>query len=362
MGPPRGRRSGFVAGASPRRPLRTWRAARWKLEWFGRTIESTTASSSVDDEPNILDLVSMALRYQGFEVASAATGQNALQQVTAFRPHLMILDVGLPDMEGFEVAERLGAQRADVPIVSLTARDATPDKVRGLTAGGRRLRHQAVQPRGARRPDQGHPPPRRAAGPEGHRLVFEDLEMDDDTREVTPHELRTPLASIRGYAELFRMGAARDEAESERAMLRIEQEAARMGVLVDDLLLLARVDEVRESPREPVDLAEVARDAVADARATAPDRTIALTLGASQTVVLGDENGCAKSSATSCATRSSKPRRAPTWRSRSAGKAHACDSRSATGARGSRCRIRTSCSSGSGERSEAAAPASAWRS
>ena len=90
----------------------------------------------VDDEPNIVDVVSMALRYQGFEVASAATGQEAISQVTAFRPHLMVLDVMLPDMEGFEVAERIGAQRADVPIVFLTARDATPDKVRGLTAGG----------------------------------------------------------------------------------------------------------------------------------------------------------------------------------------------------------------------------------
>jgi two-component system OmpR family sensor kinase len=104
------------------------------------------------------------------------------------------------------------------------------------------------------------------------------------------HELRTPLASIRGYAELFRMGAARDGAEAEKAMSRIEQEAARMGVLVEDLLVLARLDEVRESVREPVDLAELARDAVADARATAPDRDVALSLGGDETVVLGDED------------------------------------------------------------------------
>jgi two-component system OmpR family sensor kinase len=104
------------------------------------------------------------------------------------------------------------------------------------------------------------------------------------------HELRTPLASIRGYAELFRMGAARDEAEAEKAMSRIEQEAARMGVLVEDLLLLARLDEVREAVREPVDLAEIARDAVADARATAPDRDIALSVEGDETVVPGDED------------------------------------------------------------------------
>src|SRR3712207_2955954 len=90
----------------------------------------------VDDEPNIVDVVSMALRYQGFEVASAGTGQEALDQVEAFRPHLMVLDVMLPDMEGFDVAEKLGHRRADVPIIFLTARDATPDKIRGLTSGG----------------------------------------------------------------------------------------------------------------------------------------------------------------------------------------------------------------------------------
>src|SRR3954466_13102518 len=88
------------------------------------------------------------------------------------------------------------------------------------------------------------------------------------------HELRTPLASIRGYAELFRMGAASDPAETARAMQRIEDEATRMGVLVEDLLMLARLDQLPEVPHSEVDLAALARDAVDDARATAPDREI----------------------------------------------------------------------------------------
>src|SRR4029079_13171998 len=67
------------------------------------------------------------------------------------------------------------------------------------------------------------------------------------------HELRTPLASIRGYAELFRMGAARDPEEAARAMRRIEDEAARMGVLVEDLLTLARLDHIAETPTPPAD-------------------------------------------------------------------------------------------------------------
>ncbi|MBB4664536.1 sensor histidine kinase [Conexibacter arvalis] len=90
------------------------------------------------------------------------------------------------------------------------------------------------------------------------------------------HELRTPLASIRGYAELFRIGAARSPEETEKAMRRIEEEAARMGVLVEDLLALARLDEVREAEHGPVDLVPLARDAVDDARAAAPARRIEL--------------------------------------------------------------------------------------
>ena len=101
------------------------------------------------------------------------------------------------------------------------------------------------------------------------------------------HELRTPLASIRGYAELFRMGAAREPDEVERSMSRIEDEAARMGVLVEDLLTLARLDEVVDAPHGEVDLAKLAADAAADARATAPDRAIEVT-GDGTAVVLGD--------------------------------------------------------------------------
>jgi two-component system OmpR family sensor kinase len=102
------------------------------------------------------------------------------------------------------------------------------------------------------------------------------------------HELRTPLASIRGYAELFRRGAKDRPEDLELAMRRIEQEGARMGVLVEELLLLARLDEGRPLKRESVDLAQVAADAAADAHIAAPDRVI--DLDARDTVVLqGDE-------------------------------------------------------------------------
>jgi len=103
------------------------------------------------------------------------------------------------------------------------------------------------------------------------------------------HELRTPLASIRGYAELFRMGATRDEAETRTAMRRIEDESERMGVLVEDLLTLARLDEAPELVRAPVDVAALARDAVEDAHAIAPDRAIGLDAPGAA-VVSGDSH------------------------------------------------------------------------
>jgi two-component system OmpR family sensor kinase len=115
------------------------------------------------------------------------------------------------------------------------------------------------------------------------------------------HELRTPLTTIRGFAELYRQGGGRDQAELDRLMRRIEGQAARMGLLVEDLLLLARLDQQRPLDRDPVDLLALAAEAVNDARAVAPDREIELVLGAgddgdgdgdgqgSALVVLGDD-------------------------------------------------------------------------
>ena len=104
------------------------------------------------------------------------------------------------------------------------------------------------------------------------------------------HELRTPLTSIRGFAELYRVGALDDDEAVSRAMGRIEAEASRMGLLVEDLLLLARMDRQRQLAAVPVDLPELAGDTVHDARAAAPDRDIRLEItGGEAPVVVGDE-------------------------------------------------------------------------
>ncbi|MGO9902482.1 MAG: response regulator transcription factor [Solirubrobacteraceae bacterium] len=90
----------------------------------------------VDDEPNITELVALGLRYEGFEVATAGDGRGALRAVGEFRPGLLILDVRLPDIDGFEVCRRMRADGVRVPVVFLTARDSTEDKIAGLTIGG----------------------------------------------------------------------------------------------------------------------------------------------------------------------------------------------------------------------------------
>ncbi|WP_284466886.1 sensor histidine kinase [Actinomadura madurae] len=104
------------------------------------------------------------------------------------------------------------------------------------------------------------------------------------------HELRTPLTAIRGFAEFYRQGAARSPAELDRLIGRIEETASRMGLLVEDLLLLARLDRQRPIERRPVDLLAVAADSVQEARVLAPERTIDLSVeGGLAYQVLGDE-------------------------------------------------------------------------
>jgi two-component system OmpR family sensor kinase len=104
------------------------------------------------------------------------------------------------------------------------------------------------------------------------------------------HELRTPLTSIRGFAELYRQGAVAPGADLDRIMGRVEDEAKRMGLLVEDLLLLARLDQQRPLEQHPVDMLTIATDAVHDAHAVQPDRPIALDIdGAAAAIVLGDE-------------------------------------------------------------------------
>ena len=90
----------------------------------------------VDDEENLRSMLAAALRHHGFEVSAVSNGRDALAAVTSERPDLVVLDVMLPDLDGFEVCRRMRAEGDRTPVLFLTARDATEDKVRGLTLGG----------------------------------------------------------------------------------------------------------------------------------------------------------------------------------------------------------------------------------
>ncbi len=90
----------------------------------------------VDDEVNIAELLSMALRYEGWEVRMAHTGSKAVSTAKEFQPDAVVLDVMLPDFDGLEVLRRMRAASSDVPVLFLTAKDAVEDRVAGLTAGG----------------------------------------------------------------------------------------------------------------------------------------------------------------------------------------------------------------------------------
>ena len=90
----------------------------------------------VDDESNLTELLSMALRYEGWEIKSAGTGSSAVRTAREFRPDAVVLDMMLPDFDGMEVLRRLREEDPTVPVLFLTARDAVEDRVAGLTAGG----------------------------------------------------------------------------------------------------------------------------------------------------------------------------------------------------------------------------------
>ncbi|MFP5315986.1 two-component system, OmpR family, response regulator [Arthrobacter subterraneus] len=138
----------------------------------------------VDDEPNIRELLSTSLRFAGFEVVAAANGREALAAAEAHNPDLAVLDVMLPDMDGFTVTRRLRAAGRHFPVVFLTARDDTDDKVTGLTVGGDdyvtkpfSLDEVVARIRAVLRRTQPH-------DDDGAVIRVDDLELDDDAHEV----------------------------------------------------------------------------------------------------------------------------------------------------------------------------------
>lgn len=140
----------------------------------------------VDDEPNIRDLLATSLRFAGFEVFTAATGNEAIREATEHQPDLVVLDVMLPDMDGFTVTRRLRDRGEQYPILFLTAKDETQDKVNGLTVGGDdyvtkpfSLEEVVARIRAVLRRTHGG-----AEGAVESALVVGDLSLDEDSHEV----------------------------------------------------------------------------------------------------------------------------------------------------------------------------------
>jgi two-component system, OmpR family, response regulator len=158
----------------------------------GGTVSGTSQSAPearllvVDDEPNIRELLSASLRYAGFEVATAADGQQALALADSFKPDLLVLDVMMPGLDGFGVVRRLRQAGRHTPVLFLTARDAAEDKVSGLTLGGDdyvtkpfSLDEVLARIRAVLRRSTGA---QRAA--EAPRLSYADIELDEESHEV----------------------------------------------------------------------------------------------------------------------------------------------------------------------------------
>ena len=140
----------------------------------------------VDDETNIAELISMALRYEGWEVRAAHTGTKAVSAAKEFRPDAVVLDMMLPDFDGMEVLRRMRTSQTDIPVLFLTARDSVEDRVAGLTAGGDdyvtkpfSLEEVVARLRALMRRTT---VVQRATS---SVLVVGDLELDEDSREVT---------------------------------------------------------------------------------------------------------------------------------------------------------------------------------
>lgn len=147
----------------------------------------------VEDDPNIVELLSASLRFAGFEVRTATSGSQGVAAFTERRPDLVVLDVMLPDLDGFEVIRRMRADGVRTPVVFLTARDATEDKIRGLTLGGDdyvtkpfSLEELTARIRAVLRRTAGE-----AASPQ---LEFADLTLDEETHEVFRNGHRVQLS------------------------------------------------------------------------------------------------------------------------------------------------------------------------
>ncbi|MEU8242729.1 HAMP domain-containing sensor histidine kinase [Actinoplanes missouriensis] len=270
------------------------------------TLDPARSSATSDDRPAVESLSRVAERVgQPYTVSTAegadwrmiavAVGDtggyavigSSLIEVEQTTERLLIIDLGVMVL----ILGLLGAGAAFV--VRLGLRPLTSMETVAADISGGNLSGRVPDP-------DPHTEPGRLALALNAMLTRIEAEVDARTHSEqrlrqfvadASHELRTPLTSIRGFAELYRRGGVLSAAELDETMARIEGEAGRMGVLVEDLLMLARLDRQRTLEIRRVDLLEIAADAIRDGHARAPDRSIVLADMFEPVMVLGDDHG-----------------------------------------------------------------------
>lgn len=258
----------------------------------------------VDDEANIVDLVTLYLERDGFRVESASDGETALEMIRDDEPALVVLDIMLPEVDGFEVCRQTRAS-SEVPIIMLTARDDDIDKIVGLEIGADDYLTKPFNPRELvarvkailRRMD-------RSEQRDDKPVLIGDVSIDPARREVqelaiafnemvtqvqtsqqiqkeflanVSHELKTPLTSIQGFAQAMLDGTVEDSESRDHAAKVIYEETDRLGRLVEDLLDLARLDAGQiEFDRHPVDLSILLQSIVDRMSLSAAEKSVQL--------------------------------------------------------------------------------------
>ncbi|MEU4694685.1 HAMP domain-containing sensor histidine kinase [Actinoplanes sp. NPDC023714] len=254
-------------------------------------IESLTRVAARVGAPYTVD-ASEGAAWRMIAVAIGDTGGYAvigtsLSEVEQTTERLLLIDAGVMVL----VLSLLGAGAAFVVRLGLRPLTAMESVAADISAGSLSGRVPDTDP---------HTEPGRLGLALNAMLTRIEAEVDARTHSEqrlrqfvadASHELRTPLTSIRGFAELYRRGGASSRGELDETMARIEGEAGRMGVLVEDLLMLARLDRKRTLEIRRVDLLEIAADTIRDGHARQPDRSIVLADAFEPATVLGDEHG-----------------------------------------------------------------------
>jgi len=223
----------------------------------------------VDDTPAILSLLAQMLAVQGYEVQAATSGAQALAAVQATPPDLILLDVMMPEMSGYEVCEHLKstAQTRDIPIIFISALEATEDKVKAFTVGGvdyvtkpfqikevlaRVATHLSLRALQKQLQEASHELARQL-----EELQARNEELDAFARTVA-HDLKTPLTSIIGFADMLEnIHATLSDEELWESLHTIASNGRKMDNIIDELLLLAGVRQTKQVKINPLDMAGI---------------------------------------------------------------------------------------------------------